>query len=455
MNPNSFDKEVKAKLYAAETDVPDHLWTAVAKNLAPQKKRRWWLWFLIPGVLGLGSGTVILLKPQDVNRSQVKMDVNVESPLTETAMSADTELPSTKSAVRKIQQLGLTTTGVAKNVKSLTENTARNKSLEKKVSFTTVQNTAEILSPNTGQPKSFEKSLQTSAGDRPNQSFFEPTSKAKIELAPTAPIETISSPFLDRPDPNLKICPSFARSRSIKPFMEFSFGAGVPLRTLEDRNQEIIGYKENREQTEKVRSSLAIQGMVGIEIKNQFEVKAGLGLSKIYEVFDYVDETASRTITSTIVDTLRDMNGNIIGIRIDTSITTEYGQRIKLSQNRYTFLNVPVLAAYRFKVRDHQFFVQGGAIFNLSFKTKGDIRSPEDKIQSIDTDDSENTIFRKNSGVELTGSIGYELEMSDRSSLRFSATYRHALNDLTLAGYPLGQRYKHIHLGVSLKHNLK
>jgi hypothetical protein len=252
-------------------------------------------------------------------------------------------------------------------------------------------------------------------------------------------------------DPKIDVCPTFSSAIGITPFFELSLLGGLPDRTFALRDQELQAYQDLREDTEKTRSSVTLQALVGLDIGDRLEVKSGLGLTRIYEVFDYIDQSATRTIERIITDTITE-NGVPV-VRKDTSIVTVYGQRIKLSQNRYTYLDLPILAAYKFKVRQHSFFIQGGASLNLLLHTKGDILAPDEQIVNIDQKDRDlYPVYKNRAGIDLLGSIGYEYELMEKNALRLMLSVRHSLSDMTLEDYPLAQRYDHFQLGISWKH---
>jgi hypothetical protein len=252
-------------------------------------------------------------------------------------------------------------------------------------------------------------------------------------------------------DPKIDVCPSFSSSLQIRPFFEVLISGGLPSKIYALRETELSNYQTLRERTEKERTSFTMQALVGADIGDRFEVKAGLGATQIFEVFDYIDESATRTIKKLIIDTIL-VNG-VPEIRKDSSIVIEYGQRIKLSQNRYTTFELPVIAGYKFKVQNHQFFVQGGAVINLALWTKGDILTSDENITSIDTRESRSyPIFRSRTGLDIMASLGYELELSEFNRLRLQGSVRQTLGDFTASEYPLSQRYNHYHLGVSWKH---
>jgi len=239
-------------------------------------------------------------------------------------------------------------------------------------------------------------------------------------------------------------CPTLKVSRSLQPFYELTLSPGFPMRSLED-SADNDAYLETRKATEKPTTTLSIDAVFGVEIKD-FEIKTGVSISQIHEVFDYIDQTSTRTV----IDTLFDPN---TGEVIDISIVREYGTRVKKTNNRYTFIDIPLIVGYRFRPRkDHSLWIRAGGYLNLLFAQRGSILSASDDL--IDLKEEGSTIFKKTAGLQATASVGYEIDFSDKNSLGLQMSYRHPLSQLTLDSYPIRQQYQRLQVGFSWKHKL-
>lgn len=459
MSLESLDKNIKSSIYSYESDVPDGIWDSIDKQLRP-KKNRWLLWFFasIP-VLGLSIFLKLNLYP---GHSAEPANQLPNTPITyygqtvDALSSADSEITIAASQTSLTDQ-----TPDAKKIDGpeLPTKTAlgpREETKEKQKNLTGPQ----IPNASLGFQSvlNFHKGLvhrqvEGLVQSNPSATFPKVLEADADQIRKATLITPLEGRLLQllRVDPKIDVCPTFSSTLRITSFFELTLLGGLANRSFDLRDQEQQDYQDLREDTEKVRSTLTLQALIGLDIGDRLEIKSGLGLTRVYEVFDYIDQSATRTITNIITDTI--LENGVPVIRSDTSIVTEYGQRIKLSQNRYTYLDLPILAAYKFKVRQHSFFIQGGASLNLLLRTKGDILAPDKQITSIDSRDRNiYPVYKDHIGIDLLGSIGYEYEFKERNALRLMLSIRHSLSDITIDAYPLAQRYDHIQLGIAWKH---
>ncbi|MCB0687687.1 MAG: hypothetical protein KDC53_14225 [Saprospiraceae bacterium] len=435
-----FDQHLRTKIYAVESDVPDHLWSAVELQLRPKKNRRRWillLLLLVPaGVWYWSAANQSAQELTPMTKSLTSQLSSVKSPEDpDRFKEAAVELSQKEN---KIAEQQARSGFVSANKKSIAEplaNFSRNSKVANPFSNGSPAIDSDI-NPVLHQPLN-NQSLQKN--EKPlllSEDAFTSLEEIRFSAIPIA-------------DPKIDICPSFSNSMEIKPFVEFGFQAGLPQKMLSNHDPELQDYKNLRERTEREKLSASVSGLVGLDIGNRLEIKTGLSSTRIFEVFDYIDESATRTITNIITDTIL-VNGEQ-KILTDTTVVTQYGQRIKYSQNRYTTLDLPLFVAYKFKVRNHQLLLQAGAIYNLRLWAKGDILSPDEEIVELKKN---NTIYNKSSGFDLMAALGYELNLSEGNHLRILCSLRQNFGDFSAPQYPLSQRYKHIHIGVSWKHQL-
>ncbi len=399
MSHEPFDRSLKSRIYPLETEVPAYLWEEIDQKLRTRRKNRLLL-LIIPLILG---SFWLTTKVFDQN----------SAPAPDLSAKGLNEVKSyppfliDKENKNQLQEILQVESSVfvpeidersSQAIHSITPGSQSTNQFE----INNQSRTVPAVPTTNNTPRPFP---QTSS----DYSGFSDKDLNKSRLLPIAKLEF--SPLINLKDPKIEICPSFKSTVPLNLFLELSLMGGLPLKSLTLRDPELSNYLDQREKTEKSISSFSLQGLIGLEIGEQFEIKTGIGLTRIYEVFDYIDESASRTITNIITDTVL-INGEP-RIRTDTTIVIEYGQRIKLSQNRYTHLDLPLFAAYKFRVQEHQFFIQGGPIFNLALWTQGDILSADGNIIGIDTKNkSTSPHFRSRSGVDISAAIGYELQLN-------------------------------------------
>ena len=456
MSLDNSDRNIRSRIYTYESDVPDHMWNAIDQQLRPRRKR-WFYWILLPALF---LGAVLLAS------DEVKEFITPKEPSKMATASSFFKSNSEESAKMEGHNVATSATELTlpdhmpggnelrktdvihpqtKTILPISKEAKRKEQLISSwppIANPTIE-TRDKIGSNTGVGRVRDKATPEAVS--PGQNESQPSTSLLTQL------EGRLIQALWQKDPDIDICPSFSTKLRIHPFVEFGLSGGLPFKTLSLRDQELKPYQDLRENTEKTRSSITLQALAGLDIGDKLEVKAGLGFTRIFEVFDYIDQSATRTITITVIDTIL-VNG-IPTIRTDTSTVTKYGQRIKLSQNRYSRFDIPLLAAYKFDIRHHRFFIQAGMSLNIALKTKGDILATDEQIISIDTKDrSLYPVFKSQTGFDIIGAVGYEYPLKENNALRIMASFRHSLSDITIEDYPLGQRYDHIQLGISWKH---
>ncbi|NND31229.1 MAG: hypothetical protein HKN76_01470 [Saprospiraceae bacterium] len=458
MNLDGADRDIRSRIYSYESDVPSHMWDSIDQRLRPGRKK-WFFWILIPvGLLGsifLGLNYQQEDLPETPNQTILPALSTSEKTFSNQEIESDHEVAGQILAGSQLSK-----NPISQSDKSAAKEITRPKT--KKILSVFSEAQLQTL-PGSGQEARLGN-LHT--GDSLNSLAVIAEPKWQEDHSDLLPqrrasnsreakeltyLESRTLFALRDEDPNIDICPSFSSTLQIKPFVEIALWGGLPFKNLSLRDAELKPYRDLRNSTEKTRSSIAFQVLGGLDIGDEIEVKTGLGITRIFEVFDYVDQTATRTITHIVTDTIF-VNGQP-QVRTDTNIVTEYGQRVKLSQNSFTLFNVPILAAYKFEVGHHRFFVQGGITWNFALRSRGDILAADEQIISIDTRDRvSNPIYKSQVGIDLIGGLGYEYNLKEKNVLRIMASFTHMLSDMTIEGYPLGQRYDHIQLGLSWKH---
>ncbi len=429
-----FDQQFAHKLQHLESAVPDTAWPAIERLLQKKKDRTPIIILLLLLLIG---GAVSYGWLGLSNQQQDSLDVS----------TVDQE---------SLSKMDFTTADLGGNTQTvvqITPPTGINPG--QVIQSDGDQNRSQFFSPidAKGERTQAEKSLDMNDALRENNaekpSTIEAVDHRKISDAAAARNVDIAS-AIDLRDlagvssltkPRIE-CPTLKVSSNLQPFFELTLSPGIPLRSLED-SADNDTYLQSRRETERPSTTFSIDATLGLEIKD-FEIRSGISVSQVHEVFDYIDETSTRTVIDTVFDP------NTGEIR-DISVVREYGTRVKKTNNRYTFVDIPVMIGYRFRPRkDHSIWLRAGGYFNLLFMQRGTILSATDAL--IDLKEEGSNIFRKSTGFEAAASIGYELALGEKSGLGLQVNYRHPLSQLTLNAYPIRQQYRRIQVGFSWKY---
>lgn len=446
-----FDQVISSKLRHFESIVPASAWPAIERKLAEKKDRTPILLLFLFFLLAVGAGVWHVWQNHSIPlQSEFDTTVSIEDEATsksieevETSEIVTSQAPGESSIQQHLAAGGIGTQPPIKNTTAFATS-SRNESGQKKALLPVV---AEGEVPNTLD----QTNLKSKIAESDNLSdLVNHSEEAQIDLseepgrfAPLIdPLDLLDLSGVSPLEKPRVECPTLKVARSLQPFFELTISPGFPMRSLED-SADNDTYLETRRGTERPTASIAIDALFGLEVKD-FEIKTGVSFSQIHEVFDYIDQTSTRTV----IDTVFDPN---TGEVVDISIVREYGTRIRKTNNRYTFVDIPLIVGYRFSPRkDHSLWLRAGGYLNLLFSQQGTILSASDDL--IDLKEESATIFSKKAGFEATASIGYELAMGDKSSLGLQISYRHPFSQLTLDSYPIRQKYQRIQMGFSWKY---
>ncbi len=475
MAPDRLDSHIRSKIYHFESDVPDGLWVQIEEQIRPKRKRRPFLWLFL-GLIGIAAFGLKLAIPQLQDNLTDKTLVALEhqglqaedAALTSPSMNQRDHPPSDQS--------GVVIAGIAPDEKpepvrsqNLRSDHREPKAVSPK-SSSVGEGSAAILNRKV-RPSQRKTKVDIRGKSSLNQFNHQHVDRNQPSVKPGSPVlsrnlqkqvadlsrigQRLFSVQTNTLDPLTNNCPSLRANKFLRPFAELTLGAGIPVRDLATRNIEGEDYLSMRNRTEKVRGVYAVRGVVGADIGPHWEAKVGLSFTQINEIFDFIDENTSRTKVTYFYDTIRNSAGEILEVRTDSSVVTEYGQRIKLSNNYYRFLDIPALVGYRFKIKGHEFIIQAGAALNLAFWKEADLLAPDESIVNVDNSNpAAYPVFKSRADLDLLGGIGYSLEVSERNTLRILASIRYPTSSLTLDAYPLEQNYTQIKLGLSWKHYL-
>ncbi|NND06273.1 MAG: hypothetical protein HKN87_07825 [Saprospiraceae bacterium] len=456
MNPESTDKLFRDRLYDMESEVSDAIWSQVESRLKTRPNRRYWLMLLLLIPLALALRYAGPNLHTFVAEEVVKPDAFTAT-LAEPS-SDHGQVPLVTDEDEKV--LESTTNGSVPALELPIKSTQSGTVPPIKEKFAVFERPSDQLQLSLSKsalpvgdrrlPSESENHHEALPVDRLELYDFPLTQQMQEAVHPLTPLDLVIG---KAKDPKLDICPTFSSEKKhLVPFLELAVQVGQPMRTLDARSSEFEDYRQLRENTERTRFGFEVHGLVGLELGNHLEVKSGIGFRQINEVFDYIDENASRrTTTIIVVDTI--FNSGIPTIVYDTSVVREYGQRIKRSNNRLQFLEVPIIGGYRFNMGRHRILVSGGVALQLAFSQKGDVLAPDDAIVPLDQSQSDAyPIFKPRAALDILTTLGYAFELNEINTLTAMASFRWPTAELTRSSYPLLQKYTSVNLGLAIKH---
>ncbi|MDX1667097.1 MAG: hypothetical protein R3350_07705, partial [Saprospiraceae bacterium] len=239
-------------------------------------------------------------------------------------------------------------------------------------------------------------------------------------------------------------CASFS-GKGAQLLIEFMVSPDAAFRSLQPIDAQFAEYNGLRRRTELKGLSYSSSLRLTYLTPSGLSLSSGLQYARIGERFSYATEGDERITVTTIYGS----DGEIIGT--DT-LTEQVFERITAS-NQFESLDLPVLLGYEFSHHRFAFSLQGGAFFNLFFRAKGKMLSPED-LQPVDFSREEQSAFRDQLGVSWYGSLGIHYRLTPQLQLSLRPHLRYYPDSFTRAGFVSRQNYMTAGLFFGIRKNL-
>lgn len=267
-----------------------------------------------------------------------------------------------------------------------------------------------------------------------------------LDAISSRPLEELAATSIDYQLPKVE-CADFNR-RSLYFTADIMAGPAMALREFEPSDEEYQNYAQLRENSETPTFAYNVSARISAVTGFGLALRTGLSYTQFNEQFKYRNENEERIIITNRYDT----QGNIIG----TDTIVETGTREVITHNRYSMLDVPILAGYEFGHKKFSFSVNGGILLNVMFDQKGQFLSPNDlKPASFSKGQPGATQpFRQTLAMGWYGSLGIQYEMKHQISLLVEPYFRIDPQPFTKAGYIVQQRYFTTGLSIGLRKRL-
>lgn len=223
--------------------------------------------------------------------------------------------------------------------------------------------------------------------------------------------------------------------------IDFMAGPDFFSKSLKPSSSEGEDLAELRRETESYAFSYGATIRLSAVLQNGLALRAGLSANQINEKFTYVDpDHERRRVVNVLVDTIINAPNDTTFI-FDTLSIIESGERIRTVFNRYQMLDVPLMIGYEHRHGNWTFTASGGVMFNVAFKTRGEIMSASGDPVGFPDPETNGSFFRARLGMSLTGSFGAAYRINSRYSAIVEPRFVYRLKPLTLDNYPVEQNY--------------
>jgi hypothetical protein len=463
---NWMDKLFHKKLSGFEISPEDHIWEGIARKLDESQRRPglfggWWtiLLSVIITLLVIGAGAFLFYK----KKFKPNRDLNPNRDLPYTPVHTDVEntvyapsemrsilttpqsaskrskqndkksvlIPSTAKEVNQV--VSMQTPAQSKITESATEITAQNSNLALSIPVI-----ADQLNPN--------ELIASSDKD-----FF--TNSQITNKAFSYSYLPLKESFLKKDNQKFSSSMKFVdgcnvyRNNKSHFFLDIYYAPEIASRTLESKDPALQQYVDERAHSERPILSYSMGVKASLVFGNGFTVRTGLSYSNNSERFDYIKET------QTITKEIKDQNGNVI--------KTEVSELIIMDKiyNSYKYLDIPVLLGYEADLKDFVLSLNGGIGINLSASQTGkiykDTKNPRSFYLLESNGEANGPIFRKNAGISLISSIGFNYKYNERIMLLFEPSARYYLHSLSDPSNPISQNYLFLGMNVGMRYRIK
>ncbi|MDX1912284.1 MAG: hypothetical protein SFV22_12400 [Saprospiraceae bacterium] len=236
-----------------------------------------------------------------------------------------------------------------------------------------------------------------------------------------------------------RLCYDFDRHPSawlIDVYAGPSFAQSSLTSRLEDRP-----YLNQRLATENPLIAMNVGVRASLMFNRNLLVRTGLHYNRITEEFEYIDPTYVKYhIVATVV------NGTT---QIDT-VGVEYGEHYQKVYNRYSTLDVPLMAGVEMRRGRSGVSINAGASVNIWFQKRGTIIDPATgKPARFDNNGAlEGKVFRNGIGLSACASIQWYYHLGPHLRVFAEPSFRQILRPVSLKSHPVEHRYSI--LGIKL-----
>lgn len=231
-------------------------------------------------------------------------------------------------------------------------------------------------------------------------------------------------------------------------------GTSLPFQSLKSSGSEMSELISQRNATESPLPSFSFEAGLGYEFYNGFFIQAGLMYNQINTRFLHRQEDIINNTTSIIIDTMFNIEGEILSITRDTSVIQEIGVREVAATNTFKMIDIPVSIGYLYPINEKfQLRATAGVAFNLRMRSSGYmINYDSDPFRYGNQGD--NTLFRDKLSLSYLAGLGLETELAENLYLNAGISMRYFPGTFNLESNPVDQRFINLGLSAGLKYRI-
>ena len=212
-------------------------------------------------------------------------------------------------------------------------------------------------------------------------------------------------------------CPTFGDDD--RPFSQWfgeAYVSGLyPIVSLpENKSKQLGGDSVSTELTSRLSWNSGFN--IGTNLGRNLLVKAGVQYNQWNQQFKYTNISERRFVTTVSVRQVILAPGDTIYIR-DTTYQEMIGKRTRVTGNRYTSIDVPLIFAYRFGGENLQINANLGVIANITTSYKGEIADSSSRQYVSVANYNGKALYKRNIGLGVYVGASVLKPINDRVSI--------------------------------------
>jgi hypothetical protein len=215
--------------------------------------------------------------------------------------------------------------------------------------------------------------------------------------------------------------------------------AYLPFRSLEEGAQDSSGsYSALRRGTETPLEVLGLEFTLGRKLRPNLRLQTGLAINRLTERFEWRADQLLRDSVTGIQAIFIDAAGDSILVE-GPVLRTQYISRYKRAYNTYTFVDLPLIAAFDLGKGRLQLSLEAGLWLNLSLRAQGSrlLTNGTDVERLEDSSD-----YRSRAGLSFHGGLGARYRLGRRWALNGSVAMRYFPGAITTEAVAATQQYQ-------------
>ena len=465
---NTFDKNLKKKLYNAEMEVSDSLWASIESQIPTKKEKpRFWLLsllvaFAVPFMIFQNDKSYEPQQIQEIAQLEIKdaldgaQEGRIGSPDAKSQSENTTPIKNASTADK--DELPIDNKSLNANLLS------SGKSLESPT-IERPERYPSFIATNDKKLKFIKKSLN-------NKSQLKLIEKSRIyqrnnqvanliKMTPHAKTgyiikdeERRFSSFLERMLGMSRVsatsCPNFNKSFSgLYVFSDVNFG--LTSQSLKTQDVNLTSELSNRKLTESNRISSSVSIGLGKQFSSGLIIESGLNYDRITTSFSLENTGITKTEEVVTTITTETPNGPVTTVETTSKDITADFNRI----NNFSQVNVPVNLGYQISLHDRfSASFKGGILLNLSSRNSGTILNGEENIINYSSSSIEDSRYKTNLDLSYTTSVNLEGDITKNLGAYLGIRSYYYPSNFNMSSFQIDESYSKHGLTMGLKYRI-